>query len=78
MRYPIGTKVRIGGELGNWTRIAQESLAGATGVVEEFQSNYGIDEGPHHLVRLDKPAQLNPISRAEAVWVSIDSVWKVW
>jgi hypothetical protein len=78
MRYPEGTKVRIGGDLGKWTRTAQESLNGATGVVEEYKHDYGFGDGPAHLIRLDKPAQLNPISWSDNVWVHIDNVWKVW
>lgn len=72
MKYNNGTRVRIGGDLSSWTRMAQENLPGVCGVVMDYKADY--DGYPAYLVNLDSPVQVNPISTFDQAWINEDNL----
>ena len=69
--FKPGFRVRIGGDLSGWTSISQQTLQDAEGIVTDYNA-YNCD-GPSYLVQLDKPAQLNPITTSDQVWVKVEN-----
>lgn len=75
MKYPLGTRVRIGGELRTWTKMAQENFPGVTGTIEDYKPDY--DGHPAYLVHLDRAVQVNPVSEFERAWINPDNLFPI-
>jgi len=75
-RLPVGTRVRVTGDLSKWTATAQANLPGTLGVVEDYKPNYDF-EYPAHLVRFDSPVQVNPITSFACAWIACENLTEV-
>ena len=68
-----GTRVKIIGDLSDWTAMAQRNLSGATGTVIDYKPDYD-SRYPAHLVELDEPKQVNPISTFKQAWINVENL----
>ncbi len=74
MKYKIGTRVKIGGDLHSWTPTAQKHLPGVTGEVIGFDPFY-CDLYPANLVKLDRPVMVHSLLAVCQVWINCDNLF---
>ena len=75
MKFNVGDRVHIGGDLSRWTQMAQQNLQGVTGVVKMYKHDYDGRNSPAYLVDLDTPVQVNPITTFKSAWLRPENLF---